>query len=395
MRKIMVVYSEYSGHGHKSICNALVGQAPAHGVEIVKENGYCWGGKVGAFMEKAYIPLINTSRTVWKILYNTTDNNVDTCNNAVYKRVKEKALESIMREKPELILIAHGAFLDPLIRLTEENNIDIPVVCVLADIDKLSKIYYNRKCRLYFCPTEEIKNTLSSFGLLSAHMQPIAGLPVGRTFRTAREQIVGKRTFDPNNIKVLFYYPNRNCTHIAKFLKTVYDNTNWKMTVITGERNMGKIYSYSDNAQKTKTTQPIKRYVKRHIKANGWQDRIFSRGYVSNMYNYMKSHDIFLSKGGPNTIFESVTMGLPIVSYDTLPGQEEGNGPYLENNGLGLYCTKLPLAFEKLEQLVKDDCKLLREISENQFKFSEPDAAEQILNFCTDFLDDKVNLQKS
>jgi 1,2-diacylglycerol 3-beta-galactosyltransferase len=61
------------------------------------------------------------------------------------------------------------------------------------------------------------------------------------------------------------------------------------------------------------------------------------KGFVNNMDEFMRSSDILVTKAGPGTIAEASICGLPCILSSFLPGQEEGNVPYVEENGFGCY----------------------------------------------------------
>jgi len=82
-----------------------------------------------------------------------------------------------------------------------------------------------------------------------------------------------------------------------------------------------------------------------------------TQGFVNNMAEYMACCDCVITKAGPGTIAEALTCGLPIVlngripyysSFTVhhkqivvflgcIPCQEEGNIPYVLQNGVGTY----------------------------------------------------------
>ena len=72
--------------------------------------------------------------------------------------------------------------------------------------------------------------------------------------------------------------------------------------------------------------------------------RIF--GFVKNMPELMGASDILATKAGPSTICEGFIAGLPIMLYDAVPGQEEGNIDYVVGNGAGAWCPS-PHLFKK------------------------------------------------
>jgi 1,2-diacylglycerol 3-beta-galactosyltransferase len=61
------------------------------------------------------------------------------------------------------------------------------------------------------------------------------------------------------------------------------------------------------------------------------------QGFVNNMDEWMKASDALVTKAGPGTIAEASICGLPCMLFNYLPGQEEGNVPYVENAGFGKY----------------------------------------------------------
>jgi 1,2-diacylglycerol 3-beta-galactosyltransferase len=64
--------------------------------------------------------------------------------------------------------------------------------------------------------------------------------------------------------------------------------------------------------------------------------RIF--GFVDNIPELMGVADVLVTKAGPGTICEAFIAGLPIILFDAVPGQEEGNVDHVVNNGAGSWC---------------------------------------------------------
>jgi len=65
--------------------------------------------------------------------------------------------------------------------------------------------------------------------------------------------------------------------------------------------------------------------------------KVHVQGFVNNMDEWMKASDALVTKAGPGTIAEASICGLPCMLFSYLPGQEEGNVPYVENSGFGKY----------------------------------------------------------
>lgn len=73
--------------------------------------------------------------------------------------------------------------------------------------------------------------------------------------------------------------------------------------------------------------------VKKTLEEAEWpsNSRVIVRGFVSNMDEWMGAVDALVTKAGPGTIAEATIRGLPVMLSGYLPGQEEGNVPYVVN----------------------------------------------------------------
>lgn len=69
----------------------------------------------------------------------------------------------------------------------------------------------------------------------------------------------------------------------------------------------------------------------------GDQVNVSVQGFVSNMDEWMRASDALVTKAGPGTIAEASICGLPCMMFSYLPGQEEGNIPFVEESGFGKY----------------------------------------------------------
>lgn len=72
-------------------------------------------------------------------------------------------------------------------------------------------------------------------------------------------------------------------------------------------------------------------FVKRELESVEWPEnvRVIVNGFVKNMDEWMGAVDALVTKAGPGTIAEATIRGLPVMLSGYLPGQEEGNVPYV------------------------------------------------------------------
>jgi 1,2-diacylglycerol 3-beta-galactosyltransferase len=82
------------------------------------------------------------------------------------------------------------------------------------------------------------------------------------------------------------------------------------------------------------------RKLLRRLEDFEWQVPVSIQGFVTNMPAWMRASDVIITKAGPGTISEALACGLPIVLSGFLPGQEEGNVDFVQENGVGVLCEK-------------------------------------------------------
>ena len=73
----------------------------------------------------------------------------------------------------------------------------------------------------------------------------------------------------------------------------------------------------------------------------------------------MSVSDLVITKPGGLTTTESLASGLPLILIEPLPGQEEENAMFLENNGAGIWIKKNDNIEEVLSNIFKNPYDLL------------------------------------
>ena len=80
--------------------------------------------------------------------------------------------------------------------------------------------------------------------------------------------------------------------------------------------------------------------MQERLAGRAWPIPTIVNGFVENMPEWMAACDCIVTKAGPGTIAEALISGLPIILSGFIPGQEEGNVPYVVENDAGAYSTQ-------------------------------------------------------
>uniref|UniRef100_UPI0025DC5E9D glycosyltransferase n=1 Tax=Deinococcus sp. TaxID=47478 RepID=UPI0025DC5E9D len=64
-------------------------------------------------------------------------------------------------------------------------------------------------------------------------------------------------------------------------------------------------------------------------------------GFTTDFPELLAAADLVVGKAGGLTVAEATTLGVPLVIYDPIPGQEEYNAQYLVNKGAAIWVREL------------------------------------------------------
>ena len=113
------------------------------------------------------------------------------------------------------------------------------------------------------------------------------------------------------------------------------------------------------------------------VNSSGRQDSIKVLDYTNKVPELMSISDLVVTKPGGLTTTESLASNLPIVIINPIPGQEEENANFLENNGVGIWIKKQDNIKERLESILRNS-KKLDEMKNHIRELSKPNSTENI-----------------
>lgn len=363
MKKILIISSEYTGRGHKSITDALCEQLEKNkDVEVSILEGFSMLGKVGIKLSKSYGPLTRKSKKAWDITWKFVQHNTDAINKAIKTLISGKFAEIVEEEKPDVIVSAHPAFIGCILDVMEKKNINIPFVSMYADLVSISNMWTDPRADYSICYTKEAIDYSLKMGIPQEKIKKFS-FPVRERF-TYGNPVAGSQIFKSSKIPTfLIMSGGEGSGNMMDLSKMLLNNFNCRVKVLAG-RNKGLLEKFEE------------------IKED-YGERIDVYGFVEAIEELMLSSDIAFMRGSPNTILEAINCCLPVVITDALPGQEAGNPWYFEENNLGCFAHELEDIKEAVKVLLCNDAAKLAEIREHQKAFRNPNAAKEIAEFLT------------
>lgn len=331
--RILVLFSD-TGGGHRSAAEAVV--------EVLEDahHGEFEMDMVDVFVAYAPYPLNRMPKwyprlvrwpRAWELGYKASDGHSRArAITATFWPWVRNAARQLVREHPaDLVVNFHPLFNAPVLRALGKRR--PPFITQVTDLVSTHALWYHRRADLCLVPTEEARQRGLRCGLMPERMR-VVGLPVSRRFSTPpgdRAELRRQLGWNSQGVTVLVVGGGEGMGPVFATARAIAEsNNNCNLVVVAGR-----------NAK-----------LKSRLEAVDWEIPTRIYGFVTEMPAIMRAADILVTKAGPGTISEALNAGLPMVMYSRLPGQEEGNVQYVEQEGAGVWAPGPQRAAEAVRQ---------------------------------------------
>lgn len=333
--RILIVSSKFGG-GHYQ-----AGEALAEGLRaVLPDNSQVRHCDYGSFfpigtdflMRTAYLKIVKTTPSIWGKIYKYTNTtHAENKYRNFLKGFRQKSFIHFIREmEPDIIVNTHFMSAGVLAELKRKGLIKVPVVTVVTDY-VIHGMWIHPGIDLYIVGCRQVQEKLIEAGIKEENII-ITGIPVRLEFDQEFDKVEmrQKMGFDPNKTTILFmggaYGPTSKASEIIRAINELDPKLPLQFIIVAGK---DVDFYYGLKQAEKECRFPLK-----------------CLGYVKNVEELMAASDLLVSKGGALTITEALTLGLPIVIYKPIPGQEDGNAEFVESSGGGI-------AAQSTEELVR------------------------------------------
>ena len=361
-KNVMIITSEYTGHGHKSITEALTEQFSKHSeVKLNILDGYSLSGSLGLKIGKLYGTITRASKDLWKLIWDISTKHPYVITDLVENSIKDSFVRVLNAIEPDAIIIAHPNYLSSILNILENNNRKIPIYAIVADPVSITPLWCDSRAHFTICPTEEAKIACIHFGVPETKIK-VFGFPVRERFnkKTVNSDILHISRESP--LRCLIMSGGEGSGNMGGIARSILNNFNSSVRIICGRNKTLK---------KRMELTLLDKYA----------GRVEIFGFVNDMENIMAESDILFTRASPNVMMEAVMCNLPLVITGALPGQEEGNPAYAEKYNLGVVCTETRRIKETVHLLLANNAEKLNRIKKSQYEYRDPDIAKNIVNF--------------
>jgi processive 1,2-diacylglycerol beta-glucosyltransferase len=271
---------------------------------------------------KLYIALVNQFPSLWHQIYHRTDRSQS---NGLFDRLRRameqagvaRLLKEIERAEPDVIVCTHFLPAEILARMRRNGRLGCPVWVQVTDFD-VHRMWVHNGITGYFAGNEEVAYRLRDRGV-PANAIRVTGIPIMEAFRQTPDRVVcaSELGVDPARMTLLLMGGGAGLGNLDEVAERLLQlNADFQLIVMAGHN--------------------IAALARLRMMEKRFPNRLFAYGYTGHVAKLMACSDLAITKPGGLTASECLAMGLPMILYRPIPGQEERNADYLLEQGVAL-----------------------------------------------------------
>lgn len=346
--KCIVVLSVSAGNGHVRAAQALCrAGASDPAIDMVHLD-------VMQFVPRAfrkiytefYLQLVRKFPLAWSALYQYTDRAATQSAGNRWRRLVERLCTAALRRRlaelaPDAIICTHFLPAEMLGRLPAADRPAGGVWVQITDYG-LHSMWLQPGVAGYFVGCDELAWQLQQRGVAAQQIH-VTGIPVMPAFATppGRAEAAMSLALDPACPTILLLGGGHGHGDLLQIASDL----------IKLEQQPTVLVATGNNAGLRAALAPL---------ACAHPDRLRVLGYTKQMALLMACADFAVSKPGGLTTAECLAMGLPMITVDSIPGQEERNADYLLEHGAALKAASASQVEFRVHQLLSDPLRLAR-----------------------------------
>lgn len=364
-RRRLLLLSVSAGAGHGRAAEALRAYAEADGIECRHLDVMDYVPKAfRALYTEYYLRLVEKFPALWAQLYRITDETPADATLARLRRAVERLNTRALHQAvavfaPDAIVCTHFLPAELLAREQALGRTDCPVHVQVTDFD-LHALWIVPRLAGYFAASDEVAARMRARGLPAERIH-VSGIPIMPAFATVpdRATCAHEAGLDPQRHTVLLMGGGAGVGALdAAAAQLLQLDIDLQIVALAG-RNDALL-------------------ARLHDLSRAHPGRLFPQGFTRTIERLMGCADLAIGKPGGLTTSECLALGLPLIAFSPIPGQEERNCDYLLEHGAGLKAVDA-IALQYRVSAVLGDPRRLQTLRDNARRLGRPRAAAAVL----------------
>lgn len=306
-------------------------------------------------LKKLYLYSFSYFRDIYGYLYYAGRNQSDI---SIYRYFSYDYLKRLVKEvRPDIII---STFPTPALSLLKNKK--IPIVNIITDY-YFHKSWLTKGAFRYYVATDDTEKELLKLGVEKNKIKKF-GIPIAEKFDDnfdTDEWLKCNKLSTTKNTILLSAGAFGVSTDFTMLIEQLKKKSNDIQVVIICGKN-----------KKLKEELEYKYSGDKGVK-------IF--GYTENMYEWMKSSSILITKAGGVTISEGLASKIPLILFNPVPGQEMENARYFQKHNMAKTAKNQEEVLQYIDQLLSKD-----NIEKMKFKMEENYLPKASHNICEDIM---------
>lgn len=277
-------------------------------------------------------------------------------------QVAPAARRLLTEQSADVVAAFHPLPVHAVSRALARTGSSIPFIGVGTDLIVMHAFWVDPRIRRYLVATEGARRQLLRHGIEPRRIE-VTGLPVRRCFvevtREDPRELRRRLGLHPELPLVLAMGGGMGFGPLKDVVRAVTkDGLPAQMAVITGHN----------------------RRLRSQLSGVPWPGPVNVQGFVNNVHEWMQAADVLITKAGPNTIAEALTVGLPIVLWGAIPVQETPNVEFVTQAGAGVWAPEPEHAAQEVRRLLSNS-QHMAQARRRARELAQPGAARRVARF--------------
>ncbi len=361
--KRMLILSEAFGAGHTKAAQAIkegIQQLDGDWEAEVLELGVWLRPKFSHLISGIYLKTLRYSPKLWGMVYRRVQNKSvkPRFEFILHRFIYAEILQLLQEYQPDEIIATHP-FPSAVISRLKRMGLDVTLHTVLTDYGAHGS-WVSSGVDYYYLPSKEAKYQLIKLGVPEERIF-VTGIPTHPKFWSKNDKLAIRNKLGLKDLPTLLYMGGgMGIGFSPDMLQTLFQfHDEAQLLIVTGR-----------NYQLYKTLKESE---------DDQHENVHLYGFVDNIDELMDAADLIITKPGGVTSAEALAKGIPMMILNPIPGQEEDNSLFIQQNQLGISVSQIDELKLFLEQFVEDPSLALTNFNPNNYHFTGRKTIEEIL----------------